>query len=241
VAATRTRQEPTSVGPSEPDSRRGRTVRSASSKLRLPTGRALVGGALVVTAATGVLVAHRTASQPPSTRFVVVTRAVDAGSAVTAADLGTATAELPSGVSAVPAAQAQDVVGRVARIPLGAMDLLRPGDLFEPDRFTPPAVTEVALDLPPAQALFGTLRIGDRVDVLSTDPDGSGTTTVASGVVVTEVGSDDDTGIGAAGTVQVRVGLPDSVTAEAVIDAAVRSEVTLALPSPDGRGDGGAG
>ena len=49
------------------------------------------------------------------------------------------------------------------------------------------------------------------------------------------------TGIGAAGTVQVRVGLPDSVAAEAVVDAAVRSEVTLALPSPGGRGDGGAG
>ena len=218
---------------------RTRTPRTSPARTWLPTGRALVGGALIVTAAAGVLVAHRSASQPPSTRYVVITRQVEAGSALNAADMGTATAELPSGLSAVPADQAQQLIGRVARVPLNAMDLLRPDDLFEPGRFRSPATTEVALDLTPAQALLGTLRVGDSIDVLSTDPDGQGTATVATGVVVTEVGGDGDGGIGAAGTVQVRVGLPDPSAAEAVVDAAVRTEVTLALPPPGG--EGGAG
>jgi hypothetical protein len=245
VAETRTRA--TAAGGSAADGRTGDPGRRGRGHLRgaaptwLPTGRAVLGGVLVVTAATGVLVAHRAASEPPTTRFVVVTGDVAAGHPVAASDLGTIAAEVPAGVEVVRGEDADDLVGRVARVPLRSMDLLRPDDLYEAGRFTTTETTEVELDLPPGRALAGTLQVGDLVDVLSTDPDRSGTTTVAAGVPVSAVVDGDGTGIGTTGTVRVRIGLPDAVTAEAVVDAAVRSEVTLALPSPAMADPGGAG
>ena len=213
---------------------------STAPRSWLPTGRALMGGVLIACAATGVLVAHRAATQPPTTRFVVLTRDVDAGAAIRADDLGTVAAELPDDLSVVDGAAAEDAIGRVARVPLRSMDLLRTGDLFETGRFVDPTMTEVVLDLTPAQALFGTITDGDRVEVLSTDPDRTGTATIASDVLVTDVAGDDgSSGIGATGTVRIRLGLPDRPTAEAVVDAAVRTDVTLALPGP-ARSDGGA-
>ncbi len=245
MAETRTRT--TSVGGPVTDGnaadagRHGRGHRRSAAPTWLPTGRAVLGGVLVVTAAAGVLVAHRAASEPPTTRFVVVTSDVAVGRPVGAGDLGTIAAEVPDGVEVVRDEDADELVGRVARVPLRSMDLLRPGDLYEAGRFTTADTTEVELDLPPARALVGTLEVGDHVDVLSTDPDRSGTATVASGVPVSAVVDGDGAGIGATGTVRVRIGLPDAATAEAVVDAAVRSEVTLALPSPASADTGGAG
>lgn len=189
----------------------------------------------MASAVAGVLVAHRAASQPPSDRFVVVTSQVDAGSTLRSEDLGTVAAQLPDGVSAVPSERAEQMVGRVARVGLEPMAMLRDDDLFDHGRFTPPATTEVVLDLPPSRALLGTVRVGDRVDVLSTDPNGQGTAVVAAGVTVTEAGADHDGGsIGSASTVEVRLGLPDGVSAASLVDAAVRTELTLVLPSPRG-------
>lgn len=198
---------------------------------RLPSGRAVLGAVLVATAAAAVLVAHRSASEPPTTRFVVLTQQVDAGHAVTADDLGTIAAEVPAGVSVVAEQDAEDLVGRVARTTLQPMDLLRATDLYDTGRFTTPGSTEVAVELGPAAALLDTVEVGDLVDVLSTDPDGEGTRTIAREVRVSAVqGGADDGGIGASGTVRVRLGVPDVATAEGLVDAAVRTELTLALP-----------
>lgn len=196
----------------------------------LPTGRAVVGAVLVATAAAAVLITHRSASQPPTTRFVVVTRELQAGQAVGADDLGTVAAELPADVSAIAEQDAERLVGRVARTRLEPMDLLRPDDLHEAGRFTTPDSTEVAIELPPAAALLDTVEVGDLVDVLSTDPNAEGTTTVARGVRVSAVHGDDDDGIGTSGTVRVRLGVDDAAIAEALVDAAVRTELTLTLP-----------
>ena len=98
------------------------------------------------------------------TRYVVVTRQVEAGYARCAAeDLGTVAAELPDGVSAVPAEQA-DQIDRSGRPGPARADGPAPttATCSSRGRFAPPAATEVALDLPPPQALLGTLRVGDR-------------------------------------------------------------------------------
>ncbi len=204
-----------------------------SSVTWLPTGRGVLGGALIATAVAGVLVAHRAAAQPPTTRYVVATHEIEAGTLVGPDDLGTIVADVPDGTAVVPAEDADRLIGRVAQVPLHPMDLMRDGDLFAKGRFTASAAIEVALELPPTQALLGTLRVGDRVDVMSTDPSGQGTTVIATGVMVTEVAdADQDAAIGTSGTSRIRLGVPDSATAEALVDAAVRTEVTLALPGP---------
>jgi hypothetical protein len=217
--------------PKEPDRVVAATARRTSVPRRwLPTGRALVGGALIATAVAAVLISNRSASQPPTTRYVVVTADIAPGDVLRAEQLGTVAAELPADLSVVAAEDAQGLVGRVARVALTSMDLVRPDDLYERGRFTPPASTEVALEMTPAAALIDTIRVGDRVDVLSTDPDGNGTVTIATGVPVSAVADPSDDGIGASGTVRVRLGLPDTATAAAVVDAAVRTEVSFTLP-----------
>lgn len=199
----------------------------------LPTGRAVVGGVLIATAALGVLLAHRAADAPPQQRYVVATVDLPIGATIQASDLGTVAADLPDDLSVVSDARAQDLVGSITRQPLQAMDLVRPTDLVDRGRFGTPDAVEVSLDLAPARALAGTLRAGDRVHVLSTDPDGRGTTTVAQRALVAQVGSDDGVdAIGSSGQVRVRLSLPDAAAAQAVVDASVRAELTLALPSP---------
>ncbi len=163
---------------------------------------------------------------------MVAVREVPAGSPLSAADLGTVTAEIPDDLNTIDKADADDLIGRTTRVALRPMDLVRDGDVFESGRFGPDATNELVLDLPPAAAMHGALEAGDRVTVLSTDPDSTGTSTVATGVLVTSVQGDDDDAIGVDGGIRVRVGVADVATAEAIVDAAVRTDVTLVLPAP---------
>ena len=209
-----------------------RTIEAHRFRHRLPSNRAVVGGLLVTVAAAGVFVTHRSATTPPTSRYVVLTRSVEPGAQITSDDLGTIALDLPDDLAAVDADDLDAVLGRTAAVRLDELDLLRPGDLFDTGRFTEPGSFEIAIELSAARALDGTIATGDTVDVLSTDPAASGTTTVAEGVRVTGVEAPDGSGIGADGNVVVRLGVPDRATAEVVTDAAVRTDVSLALPAP---------
>ncbi len=209
-----------------------RTVDRHRLRHRVPSNRAVLGAVMVTIAAAGVFVAHRSASTPPTSRYVVLTNTVDAGSAVSSDDLGTVALDLPDGLGVVGAEQVDDVVGRIATVPLDELDLLRPDDLLEDGRFVEPGSVEIAIELGAARSLEGAIEAGSSVDVLATDPDGSGTSTVATAARVTEVRTPDGDGIGAGGTVLVRLALENRDIAERVADASVRSEITLALPAP---------
>lgn len=200
----------------------------------MPSSRTLVGGLLVLAAAAGVLSAHRAASSPPTSRIVVLTRDVRAGAPIQAEDLGTVAADVPDDLEVVWAGAAEQMIGRVTRTALSSMQPLRPGDLFEAGRFDGGRRVEVSIDLPPAQALAGSIRTGDLVDVLATDPNAVGTSTVVSNALVSEIDLD-DASIGSSGDVRVRLGVADAATAEALVDAALRTDVTLALPAPSPR------
>lgn len=203
---------------------------------RLPTRRTLTGAALVTVAACGVLVAHRSASTPPTTRYVVATAALPAGHVIDAGDLGTVAMHLPSKVPAIAEHDADELIGRITRTPVGELALMRPSDLHDRERLVDPASVEVALELQPARALHGVLGPGDAVHVLSTDANGQGTAVVARSVLVTGIGGGDDRDIGSSSTVRVRLGTSDLEQAASILDASVRSEVSLALPAPTGGG-----
>ena len=89
--------------------------------------------------------------------------------------------------------------------------------------------------------MMGTLKIVPaltRVDLLATDPDGAGTSVLATDVLVVAV-DEGDVGLGATDGTAVRLALTDADAAAAVVDASVRSQLTLVLPQP-GTGTGAA-
>jgi Flp pilus assembly protein CpaB len=205
---------------------------------RLPTGRAVVGACLIVVAASGVLIAHRSASRPALDRYVVAVRSVDAGAMLQADDLGTVAIDLPSGVVAVHADDATELIGRVATHPIRADELLRPSDTFDAGRFSDPETIEVALDLPAANALQGVISAGSVVDVLRTDPDRASTQLLASGVRVSAVDGGTEDAIGADGSTRVLLAVAGPEAATALVDGARRAELTLVLPRPRSAQDG---
>ena len=220
-----------SVATRPEDSVHGRTRRG---RHRLPSGRAVVGAALIVLAAIGVLVAHRTATRAPTERYVIAVRPIAAGAELRAEDLGTIALDLPGKVVAVPEHRATELVGTVATTAVLADELLRPSDTFDPGRFATADTIEVAVDLPAANALQGVIGAGSVVDVLRTDPAEATTVRLASGVRVSSIDTGEDAAIGADGSVRVLLAVTGTDAATALVDAARRAELTLVLPRPSG-------
>jgi hypothetical protein len=122
----------------------------------------------IALAGAGVLVSaglyQRANHQVP---VVLVTGAVPAGAAITAADVGTTTVAAGPGVQLIPASQLQQVIGEIAAT------ALRPGTLLAASELTraqPPAPGQVLVPVPvkpsdlPASGLFP----GDQVLAIAT-------------------------------------------------------------------------
>lgn len=201
----------------------------------LPSLRAAVGAALVLAAGAGVMSAHSAATRPPGTRYVVVRSNLPAGHRLAARDLGTVAVELPDGAPAVPADRAGRLVGRTTAVGLRRLALLRPGDLAARRGRSEGGVV-VPLDVETARTPGAALRPGAVVTVLSTDPDAVGTVTVAQAAEVVAVATT-DASLGSATTRQVRLRVATPAAAAGLVDASVRSTLTLTVPSdPTGGG-----
>jgi Flp pilus assembly protein CpaB len=198
----------------------------------------LVGIALVAAAAAMVLVAHRSANRPPRHRWLVAVAEVPVGTPLGRRHLGTAPIDLPRGVQAVAATDLDDVLGRVTARPLADGQLLTPDDLLAAGRFDGGEGIEVTVTLDERRWPRGGLDVGDRVDVLSTDPDGDGTRPLVSRARLVALDDDGDggSGLGGAGGTRVRLAVPDAAAATALVDAAVREELTVVLPAPTSTG-----
>lgn len=203
----------------------------------LPGGRAMLGAVLVVLAGAGVLAAHRAATAPATHRWTVVTRDVPAGTVLTSDDLGTVAAEMPTGSPAVPASRARSLIGGLTVAPLAEMSLVRPGDVRDPADAAAAGSVEVPVEIERSRDLGDSIHQGSLVDVLSTDPELDGTVVLARAVKVLDVGRSEGGGIGDGSTVRYRLALPDADSAVAVVDASVRSQLTLVVPT-GGRSDG---
>jgi len=188
----------------------------------------------VLAAAVGVLSAHANASRPPSNRYAVARNDLPAGHRLTAADLGVVAIDLPRGARSVPASRADQLVGRTTAVALHRLDLLRSTDLA-PRNGAGAAGVVVPLDVETARSPGAALRPGAVVTVLATDPDATGTVTIAPAATVVAVDTTDES-LGTSTTRHVRLRVATPAAAAGLVDAAVRSTLTLTLPSanPDG-------
>lgn len=203
-----------------------RPLRRRSS---LPTGRAVVGGFLVALAALGVFVAYSRAAAGPSTSYVVARHDIPVGSRLTADDLTTLPMELPSVVAANAAFTNEGkVVGATTVGPIRRGELVQAGDVVQ--KRSAADELEVSFSIAASRAIGGTLRPGDRIDVLATFGSGADTYTVA--VVrharVLSTGRSGGALGGDGQTETITVALATSDEALALSHAVTAGEVTLA-------------
>jgi Flp pilus assembly protein CpaB len=143
----------------------------------LPTGRAVVGGFLVALAALGIFVGYTRATAGPTARYVVARRDIPVGSRLTADDLTTLPMDLPAVVAANAAFTRESrVVGATTVGPIRKGELVQAGSVVA--KRSSADELEVSFSIASARALAGTLRSGDRIDVLATFGTGADTYTV---------------------------------------------------------------
>jgi hypothetical protein len=133
--------------------------RAARRRRRLPF--VALGGLLVIVCVLAY--AYGAVRLGDRVQVLAVARPVAAGQAITATDLKQVSAARDSGVRLIPAAQAAQVVGRTAVVPLVAGTLLTP-DLIGEAAFPPAGKVTASVALKPGQYPQG-LAVGARVVV----------------------------------------------------------------------------
>jgi hypothetical protein len=202
----------------------------------LPRGRAVLGAVLVAASAVGLLLAHQAATRPHQQLWLVATHDIRFGERISADDLALAPMHLYSATAGRAFHDGDGVVGRIARTPIASGDLIQRGAVA-PSVAPTGAARRLALELSPAQALDGALVPGDRVDVLGTADSTEETTPLATGAVVASV-SEPDGGLGSTDTVRLTLVVPDATTAQAIVGASLRGDVSLIAAADVGSAGG---
>jgi Flp pilus assembly protein CpaB len=199
------------------------TTRRAVRRAVLARRRLLAGLLTAVAVAAGLHAAR--AAPPPEVQVLVAARDLPAGTVIAAGDVRRAAfapGSVPEGVARAPA-------GRTLAAPL------RAGEPLTDVRLVGPALTDgypglvaVPVRLPDA-GMAGLLRVGDRIDLVSADPQGRSAETIAADVPVLAL-PDTPTEVGAAGLTGrlVVVGAHSGEVAR-IADASVRTFVTIAF------------
>ncbi len=199
------------------------TTRRAVRRTVLARRRLLAGLLTAVAVAAGLHTAR--AAPPAEVPVLVAARDLPAGVVIAADDVrrvGFAPGSVPAGV-------AQNPAGRTLAAPM------RAGEPLTDVRLVGPALTDgypglVAVPVRlPDPGMAGLLRVGDRVDLISADPQGRSAETVAADVPVLAL-PDTPTEVGAAGLTGrlVVVGAQPGEVAR-IADASVRTFVTIAF------------
>jgi Flp pilus assembly protein CpaB len=198
-------------------------ARRAVRRQVLARRRLLAGLLTAVAVAAGLHTA--TAAPPAQVSVLVAAHDLPAGRVVGAGDVrrvGFAPGSVPAGLARSPA-------GRTLAAPLRAGEPLTDVRLVGPaltDGY--PGLTAVPVRLPDA-GMAGLLRVGDRIDLVSADPQGKAAEVVASDVPVLAL-PDTPTEVGAAGlTGRLVVVGADPGDVSRIADASVRTFVTIAF------------
>lgn len=201
----------------------------AGRRATLPNGRAVVGGLLVAAAAVGTYAAWSGADDPPSSRFVVATRDLIVGEVVDEGDLELVALDVPDDMAARAFDAAAPVVGQRTVAPLAAGELVQRSAVVALEGAAGDDATgrrQLSFAIDHANALAGTLEVGEPVDVLVTYGGTSAdsvTEVVAAGAVVAGLSSDDD----GSGQTVVLLSVAEGTDVLALTNAVRQGAVTL--------------
>lgn len=158
----------------EPPANQPRTVRRRRS---LPSGRAVVGGFLIAVSALGLFAAYSRAAAGPTAMFVVARRDIPVGTPLAPGDLTRLAMDVPDAVSAGLFREAAALRGATTVGPIRRGELIQAGDVVR--KRSGAEELEVSFAIETSRAVSGTLRPGERIDVLATFGGGGDSYTVA--------------------------------------------------------------
>jgi Flp pilus assembly protein CpaB len=205
-----------------PDRRLSRLFRRVR---RVVLARRRLLAALLTGVAVAAGVQAATAHPPPSVGVLTAARDLPAGAVLGSDDL----VSVDFAPDSVPSGATRDAVGRTLAAPVRRGEPVTDVRLLGPALTAgDPELTAVPVRLPDA-AMVALLEVGDRIDLIATDPQGSGASVVATGVPVLALppGSAETDGSGQPGGLVVVGVAPTEVTGLA--DAGVRLFLTYAF------------
>jgi Flp pilus assembly protein CpaB len=132
----------------------------------LPGSRAVVGGLLVAVSAVGIFAAWSGSNARPTTRYVVATRTIAAGSVLRRDDMKTVAMDLPDAVARRSFSSLDALRYAVTLGPLEPGELVQSGNVL-PGRQAKPQ-SEFSFGIDAERAVDGTLHPGDRINILVT-------------------------------------------------------------------------
>lgn len=209
----------------------------------LPSGRAVVGGLLVIIAAVGVFVAYTQATAPPRTRWIVANRDIQIGQRITTEDLGKIAIDLPQQMHPRVFAEsgAASLIGAVAVAPIARAELIEASDVRRAEAGLVVA-EEISFPVSADRALAGTLQPGERVDVLATygGQDRAYTCAVVRRALLLHA-SQGGEGLESANTRVLTLGLDNAQETSAIAHAVNSGKVIVVRTTASGSDPGGAG
>ena len=216
----------------------GATTRSLGPRRSLPGGRAVVGGLLVTVALLGTWWTSTAASKPPRTSFLVAAHDLSPGHRLERSDLALVVTDLPASLRRRAFTDPSSLVGNVALAPIAGGELVQSAAVGDGKGGVPARDLSFVVDAD--WAAGGTLRAGDRIDLMATYGDGLGSETmrVLADVTVRRVAASGGEGLGSTARQTITVALTDPESVKAAVNAARAATVTVvrstaAKPAPE--------
>ena len=201
-----------------------RTIRRRSG---LPSGRAVVGGFLVALATVGMFAAYSNATAEPTTTYVVAARDLAPGDRVDASAVELVALDLPDEQRRRSYDAVEPLIDATVVEPLLAGELLQEGSLIATGAEDGSRTVSFAIE--PARAVNGTLRSGERIDLLATFGSGTQACThlIAADVPIVAIAEATGSLVNQGGGLTVTVQIDDADQSVAVAHAANAGAMTL--------------
>lgn len=187
----------------------------------------MVGGLLVAVAAVGTWWAAAGDGGDRAPRYVVAGRAVGPGEHLSADDLALTAVELPESLRRAAFTDPDEVVGSVSMGPLAPGELVQAGSIGA--GAGTPEGRELSFSVEAEWAVAGTIRPGDRIDLLATYGDGASAETgpVLEGAVVRRIAETGGDGIGETSRQTITVTVDDPADIAPTVNAARAGSLTV--------------
>ena len=217
-----------------PSSSGARTIRRRSG---LPSGRAVVGGFLVALATVGIFAAYSNATAEPTTTYAVATRDLDPGDRIDAGAVKLVALDLPDEQRRRSYDAVEPLIDATVVEPLLAGELIQEGSLIATG--AEDGTRTVSFAIEPARAVNGTLRAGERIDLLATFGAGTQACThlIAADVPIVAIAEATGSLVGQAGGLTVTVEVDDADQGVAVAHASNAGAMTLVRTTHADAGD----